>query len=225
MEKKKRRFADVKDAEDWLSHVDSRVSGVEAFKAYLKRRFEVEDYLKEFYGDRVYRLHRWWNWRDRRKSEDRFIQRAVKTFGKNAVLAYGDWSAGYAMKHLAPTPTRGLRARLAKKLKVVMVEEYNTTKLCSRCHGETVPDPVLKREVICKDGSKRKDSVRGIRRCYSAKCGGRYWNRDLNAAINIASNLRYAIQHQGQRHPQFRRPPPPPPTIEATFDKVATCPT
>jgi hypothetical protein len=47
---------------------------------------------------------------------------------------------------------------------------------------------------------------RGIRRCDSATCGGRRWNRDLNAAINIRANLMHAIDNGGRWHAKFKRP-------------------
>ena len=133
------------------------------------------------------------------------------TADRKLVLAYGVWREWKAMPGLPPSPTTGLHKRLAKQYAAVDVEEYNTTKLCCRCHGETTYDDDCKRTrtKTRKDGKTIEKEVpkRGIRRCDSEKCKGLRWNRDLNAAINIRCNLLYAIQNSGQWHPKFRRPP------------------
>jgi hypothetical protein len=189
-----------------LSQHDSRATSLDAFKEYLRVRFRVQEALYAYYARPVHRIHRWWNWRDRRRSEDRFVQRVIETFGSDAVLAYGDWSSGYAMPGLAPTPTTGLRRRLAQKLHVVLVSEYRTSKTCSRCHGPAEADPTRTRLVKCRDDVVRSFPVRGIRRCNSDECGGRLrWDRDHNAAINIRANLLHAIHHDGRWHPSFAR--------------------
>lgn len=129
------------------------------------------------------------------------------TAGTTVIFAYGDWREKKAMPGLPPSPTTGLRRRLAKQFTVVDVVEHNTTKLCCRCHSPTTEVKEYTR--------KRRDGTdvpkRGIRRCNSVQCGGLFWNRDLNAAINIRHNFIHAIMNNGQWHEKFKRPPPPPP--------------
>ncbi|CAH6420238.1 Hypothetical protein UVM_LOCUS91 [uncultured virus] len=213
-----RKPPDVQELEDALSGTDSRVTGLKAFQEYLSARFAVQERLYAHYGKPVYRIHRWQTWRDRRSSEDRFVERAVQTFGKDAVLAYGDWSAWHGMKGLPSSPTNALRRRLAQRLRVVDIPEFRTTKTCSRCHGMVAGDP--SRLCTLKDG--RKVPTRGIRRCNSDLCGGLLrWNRDHNAAINMRETLLHRIR-TGEWHPAFRRGAGEDPAYVAA--RVSTCP-
>jgi hypothetical protein len=173
--------------------------------------------LYAHYAKPIHRIVRWYNWRDRRSSEDKFAQRVVNEFGVDAIIAYGDSSGWHALPGLAPSPTTGLRKRLRAKqhqgLQVVDVPEAFTTLTCSSCGGRTAPD-------LTRATRKRQDgtliSPRGIRRCNSEQCGGLRWNRDHNAAINIRTNLLYRMAH-GRFDPRFARhandEPTPAPTI------------
>ena len=61
---------------------------------------------------------------------------------------------------------------------------------------------------------------RGIRRCNSVTCGGRRWNRDLNAAINIRANLMHAIDNGGKWHPKFTLRIWTPPSVQYTIHTI-----
>ena len=70
----------IQNAQDELSSTNSRVTSVADFKKYLEKRYEVQSLLYKHYRESKHRLYRFLNWRGRRSSEDRFIQRVKKTF-------------------------------------------------------------------------------------------------------------------------------------------------
>ena len=77
-----------------------------------------------------------------------------------------------------------------KDAQLVDVDEYNTSKICYRCHGD-LKIVLRKSQEINKNGTHetRVREVRGLRRCESSSClrlGRPYLDRDLNAAANIA---------------------------------------
>jgi len=193
----------------------SRSSSVAGFIEYLKVRFREEKVLYAHFERRQYRKCRWLVWRNRRRSEDRFFQRFVETFGRDVVVAYGAWESWGGMKGMASSPGAGFRRRLAQRVTVVVVPEYYTTKTCSRCGEEVKEDPTrmaVRRIVTTAAEERRKKSgreqsaypVRGIRCCTSNICGGyKRWNRDLNAAINIRNNLLHALQNNREWDPLF----------------------
>ena len=134
----------VKEAEQVLSGFNSRTVNLDKFKQYLRARFQVQPVLYAHYAKPIHRIVRWYNWRDRRSSEDKFAQRVVNEFGGDAIIAYGDSSGWHALPGLAASPTSGLRKRLRAKqhqgLQVVDVPEAFTTLTCSSCGGRTAPD-------------------------------------------------------------------------------------
>ena len=70
-----------------------------------------------------------------RKSEDRFLNKMEEAYGKDAVIAYGDWSRKTQMKHFMPTMGVGLRKLVAKRFQTVTVNEFRTSELCYRCYS------------------------------------------------------------------------------------------
>lgn len=157
-----------------------------------------------------HRVVRWYNFRDRRASEDQFAQRVVNAFGADAIIAYGSTTGFHAFRGLPPSPVQGLRERLvARGLTVVRTPEFWTTKSCSRCG-----------QLLCEDASRaklnpttgRSQAPHGIRRCTSATCEGPRrlpfrWNRDANAALNIRVNLIHRLQTGRWPNRDPQRPP------------------
>ena len=76
----KNRSKAVEEAEQKMASVNSRVSSVDGFEKYLEKRYEVQAILGPHGRGGKHRLYRFWNWSDRRSSEDRFITRVKKTF-------------------------------------------------------------------------------------------------------------------------------------------------
>ncbi len=66
----------------------------------------------------------WRQYVNTKRSEQLFMDRIEKTFGKDVVLTYGDWSRKSLMKHFMPTIGRGLRKILSKRFETVSVDEY-----------------------------------------------------------------------------------------------------
>ena len=207
----KRKSKHVFQLENQLSSHNSRTSSLVKFQAYLATRFKVQQELYQHYRNKSYRVVRWHNWRDRRKSEDKFVQKVLNTFRPAAtatatatvqpkvIVAYGNGSGFHALRHSPPSPTTGLRRRFRAKAHLGMVvidtPEAYTSSRCCRCGEEVVEDPTRKRKCVRKDGKEEWVSVWGIRRCNSATCGGfRRWNRDHNAAINIRANLLHYLE-------------------------------
>lgn len=173
----------VKQALQRLAQTKSRAPNLELFTQYLTTRWKEEVLLAPIYQRPQYRIDRWYNWCDRRSSEDRVVQRLKETFGEDAIIAYGMGTGFSSKKYCRPSPTEHIRRIIAKNFTLIDVPEANTSNTCSHCHGKLTEDT---------DRTKNGRAPRGIRCCQSIECGGlRRWNRDYNAAINIAFNLVY----------------------------------
>ena len=219
------------ELEKLLSLHNSRTSSLAKFRDYLAQWFQVEEELYAHYSGKQYRIARWHNWRDRRASEDKFVQKVIDSFAAppaaiaaappaRLIIAYGDGSGFHALRNSPPSPTTGLQkrflARAHQGVVVIDTPEYCSSKMCSRCGGEVVEDPTRKRKLAKSRRYKKNGKlvefvpVWGIRRCNSAICGGHCrWNRDHNAAINIRANLLHYLETgawpphaTGQQQPQ-----------------------
>ena len=140
-----------------------------------------------------------------RKSEDRFLNRISATFGKNAVIAYADWSRSSQMRHFVPTKGVGLRRLIAKRFTTVFVNEFRTSKLCCNCFKEL-------QYYRANNGGRRRQRVYRCRVCpectynptANKPTNRRFVHRDLSAALNIRMLAVESIENR-PRPPAFSR--------------------
>ena len=137
----------------------------------------MNDKVRGFYENELYRKLKWRTWIYGRKSEDKFLNRIEETYGKkeNLLLCYGNWSNNKQMKYIMPTKGIGLRRTVEKKFNVVLVDEFRTSKLCSKCNCELEHYNNLHRVLVCRNckssGSESKNTT--------------FMNRDMNACMNM----------------------------------------
>lgn len=100
-------------------------------------------------------------------------KRKLGMWRSDVVVAFGDAGFSHTSRGLAAGPTKGLKRNLARYCAVVDVDEFRSSKLCSRCFE------------VLSDKEKNGESLNwGVRRCTSTECCA-FWNRDVNASRNI----------------------------------------
>ena len=178
LEKQKNKII---EKETTLSDQNSKTVDYDKFKIYLKSKNQLNLELHSFYKKELYRKMKWRHYVYTQKSEDRLLNRIEDTFGHDAVIAYGDWSRTTQMKHFIPTKGIGLRKLIAKKFQTISINEFRTSKLCCKCHGELCHLHIKKNEhnkkvfrcLVC-NGCASSESKQNI-----------FVTRDLNSANNI----------------------------------------
>ena len=163
------------------------------FKNFIKEKNELNEKLKKFYNQELHRKLKWRSWIYQRKSEDKFLNRIEETYGKkeDILLCYGNWSRTSQMKYIMPTKGVGLRRVISKKYDVVLIDEFKTSALCSKCNKELDNYKNIHRLLVCKNcGLENKNSV--------------FINRDMNACINMV-NLSKEWINSKKRNKNFCR--------------------
>ncbi|ETM55214.1 hypothetical protein L914_01542 [Phytophthora nicotianae] len=122
------------------------------------------------------------------------------------------------IKGHALSPVKGLKQALQKRAKVVSIDEFRTSKLCSQCH-QTLSQVDYIVDVKLPKKRKRKGVVLPrnraevqleektcyrVLRCDHVNCIAHYWDRDVNAAINMVELLKSEILGRG-RMQAFKR--------------------
>ncbi|KAK9369805.1 hypothetical protein V1509DRAFT_645536 [Lipomyces kononenkoae] len=139
---------------------------------------------------------------------------------EDVVVAYGDGRFGSTMKGKRAVPVKKLRKHLRRYVTVVPVDEFRTIRECSTHNGEhrertglaeekdegggtrqTTPDLVRIHAQRDTNGAKGP-SLHSVLYCH--KCHT-VWNRDVNAARNIAWVFWWMRVHGGGRPPGFGR--------------------
>eukprot|EP00009_Paramoeba_aestuarina_P013252 CAMPEP_0201539928 /NCGR_PEP_ID=MMETSP0161_2-20130828/70669_1 /ASSEMBLY_ACC=CAM_ASM_000251 /TAXON_ID=180227 /ORGANISM="Neoparamoeba aestuarina, Strain SoJaBio B1-5/56/2" /LENGTH=183 /DNA_ID=CAMNT_0047947355 /DNA_START=636 /DNA_END=1187 /DNA_ORIENTATION=- len=97
--------------------------------------------------------------------------------------------------------------RLKKKLRVVMIPEYFTTKKCSFCYNVTETPHNYETSLFPRHLMRRawldQDVPRGLRKCNNGDCPRKFLHRDVNAARNILAVLDSQLK-RGER-PEYLR--------------------
>ena len=100
------------------------------FKNYVREKNKLNAEIRDFYG---LALHRKMN---TQRSEDRFHGRMRGQYGRDALLAYGDWSRRSQMKHFVPTRGVGMRRLISRHFETASINEFRTSKLSCNCEKE-----------------------------------------------------------------------------------------
>jgi len=99
-----------------------------------------------------------------------------------------------------PTPNIGMRKMLGDHFKVLLVDEYKSSKLCCSCYSENEKFMVRKNPRPYGTGNI---TIHSLLRCKNVKCN-KFYDRDVNGASNI---LNIALHHinSNERIEEFRR--------------------
>jgi len=139
---------------------------------------------------------KWRSFICKRQSEDNLLNNIENKFGKSndLLISYGNWNNSKKMKHIMPTMGIGMRKILEKRFKLVLFDEFRTSKLCCCCHNDLENYNSLHRILVCSN-------------CKSDGCESKnitFINRDINGCKNIL-NLSYEWINEKKRNIKFCR--------------------
>jgi len=200
-EKLKQSF--ITNQETELSKFNSKTNDFLLFKEYIKKKNEINILLKDFYERILWRKLRLSTFIRTKKSEMKMVDRFKKKFGppEKVFIGFGDWSQKQQMRFKEPTKGKSFRTLFRKAgYKVVLLDEYNTSKKCCNCKSE------LKNDGICEKFLKIK-SPRPWKKNTEIICNGlvkcttciTMFNRDVNSVVNMLEMTRYALKNDGLR--------------------------
>jgi hypothetical protein len=181
---------------------------VEAYKRYLSHKNQVNHDLEKFYAQPEFRKMKWWAFVNRRRSEDRMLNRFKAKFGEDATVMFGDWAQKHQMKFLEPTKGIGMR-RLFKRagLKVLLVDEHRTSCTCSGCGGHNEKFREVQNPRSWMRAKNPTVLRNGLLKCTTCQ---ELWNRDRNSSLNILKVARCAAEGlERPAHLQFSGATPP----------------
>jgi len=117
---------------------------------------------------------------------------------RTKVAVFGDALFGGTMKGVGPAPVTKIRDYLARHGRVVLIPEFRTSKACNLC-GRDLRNS--NKRILDRSGKYRSDFT--SLHCTNSLHGT--WNRDWNAAQNIA--WIFVSKMQGDERPPFFLPP------------------
>ena len=213
-----RRETDISGLIDQMSDFHLKTSEYSNLVKGIKLRVENRERLWRYQMRRNRRVYRFSSLLARNSAIDRMadaivrhrhmVPRSKKRGPKDAstppIVAFGGGQFRSGGNGLMSVPRKALIKKISYRTAVVIVDEYNTSKMCSCC-GNRLCNPDLRpRNNNCPIGPPKtftKQNEMRLRRCQSEACQmvqscddasrvsqitlHRHWNRDVNAAINI----------------------------------------
>ena len=122
-----------------------------------------------FYEKEIFRKLKWRTYIKTQKSISKLIKNIKLVFNntkKQICLAYGNWCQSKQMRNYLPTPGIGLKKQLSKHFKIITVDEYKTSKICSNCNNELEKYMIRKNPKPYKTGCI---TVHSLLRCMSQR--------------------------------------------------------
>lgn len=205
--KNKKQHQEIIDAETELSKYNCKTNNYEKFKEYIKEKYKCNKIIKKYYEEELNRKLNWRSKTYRQKSEDKFLNNIENTYGNkdDILICIGDWSNKNTIKGLSSTMGIGLKRLVAKKYNTVLLDEYNTSKLCCNCHKENdnkvINSKSLFRLLTCKhcnDGSFENLNNPSL------KCS-KFLNRDINSCVNMQCIVKAYLTENRKRPKEFTR--------------------
>ncbi len=185
----------IEELEQELIGLNSKTCDPDYFKAYADKKIELHDRLYRKYEEKKFRQYKWYSYIERRRSEDKLLNRIEKKYGENIVIVIGDWSIGKQMRNFISTPNLRLKRKLKEKFRVYNIDEFRTScihyKMKEKCENLKAEDKKIRGKkrtlhsvLTCKMENKRKGCI----------------NRDKNGCKNmmrIVENIR-----RGEERPE-----------------------
>ena len=108
------------------------------FILYLCNKYEYEEKVcSELYKIKRLRKNKLRGKIYKKRATMKLIDTLKDKFGEDAIMIYGDWSGKCNLKNTAPTIRDSLRKDIKKRFKMIMIDEYNTSKISAKTREET----------------------------------------------------------------------------------------
>jgi len=185
--------------ETYLSKFNRKSLIMDNYIEYIREKNRINNILLNFYGNYIFRKLKLNGYINRKKNEQKMINKFEKIFGNNndVIVCFGDFEQKKHMKYKEPTKGKGIRTLFNKNgYKTYLVDEFRTSCKCSICEGGECHKFMIRENP--KPYRNNSRLVHGLLRCKN-ECG--LWNRDINGATNIYKIVKNQIN--GKERPLY----------------------
>jgi hypothetical protein len=183
--------------ENKLADYNSKTCNFKKFSKFVKYKNGIYDKLFVEYKKDIFRKYKWYGHINKKRAEDNLVNKIKKTYGKDTIINFGDWSVGKSMRACLSTPNLSLKRKIAQHFTVYNLDEFRTSKL--NCKNETKNENL---SLPDKKGKSREIHSILTYQMESQRMG--CINRDENAVNNMIKLVKYYLQFK-ERPEKFRR--------------------
>jgi hypothetical protein len=174
----------IKEYEKELSEYNSKSCKLNNFKQYARKKRELNDKLKEYYGNYMFRKFRLNIYINSERGYEKMLTNFKKVHGEpdDTLIVFGDYSNNHKAGN-DPVPCKKIKKLLTRtNYKLYEIDEFNTSKICNKC-GENNNKFLYKTHKSGKNEGKQY-LCWGLVRCTNVICN-QVHNRDTNACLNM----------------------------------------
>ncbi|AYV83337.1 MAG: hypothetical protein Hyperionvirus6_18 [Hyperionvirus sp.] len=185
----------INEIENQLCKYNSKTTNFEWFKCYIEKKIEIDEELRNFYHQEVFRKLKWYAYINKKREEANMLNMIEKKYGKDIIIIIGDWNDSGGINYMS-TPGVGLRRKLAERFKVYLIDEFRTSCL----HNKT--------EERCSNlYLEHNNKVRKLHSVLTYRMNNKRLgciNRDKNAVLNMRKIVHHFLE-TGERLERYRR--------------------
>ncbi len=126
----------IKEIENELINFNSKSCIYDEFIKYATKKSNIDNKLYDIFNKKseesinmndYYRKLKWFSYLNKRKHEDKLINKIQEKFGKDILLVIGDWGDQGRLNFIS-TPNKGIKRKLMERISLCLIDEYNTSK-------------------------------------------------------------------------------------------------
>lgn len=189
--KDKKHILSIEKEEELCKH-NSKTCNLEKFINYISNKNRLNNLLFEEYSKEIFRKYKYYGYLNRKRADRDLIRSIKRTFGKDTILLYGNWSMkGNCNKGNLSTPNMRLKRLIGREIKSYNFDEYNTSKLNHKTEEKC--DNLYLRD--------KKGDVRKIHSVLTYKMENNQIgciNRDENAVNNMIKIVQYFLVYKSR---------------------------
>jgi hypothetical protein len=119
----------IKEIENQLSSFNSKSCKSNIFLDFIKKKLEVNSHVLDKYNDNKFRKYKWYSFINKKRAEDKLLNKIENTYSKEHMIIMGDWSIGKQMANFISTPNIRIKRKLSERFKVYNIDEFRTSCL------------------------------------------------------------------------------------------------
>ena len=122
----------IKEIHDKLCNLKSKTLDIDKFYEFYSLKIELRSNVinrknNNVSYDEYLRKLKWFGYINKRRHEDKLLNRLEDYYGKDSIFIMGDWSNRGKTKYIS-TPNMGMKRLLNKRFPVYLINEYGTSK-------------------------------------------------------------------------------------------------
>ncbi len=143
---------EITNKENELKDYNSKTCSVSKFREYSSKKIEINSALYAKYQNEKFRKYKWYSFINKKRTEDKMLNKISNKFGSDSTIIIGDWSISKQMRNFISTPNLSLKRKLKERFKVLTIDEYRTSCLNYKteeyCENLYLPDLKNKKRKI-----------------------------------------------------------------------------